>query len=559
MVDCGEIAKVRASLFQINGVKKEPLILPEPDGPVTTLTEKVYVPVKEHPDGLISDVHRISVSVNDNEHILQQKYFCKKEQFRVTFQEEPSANPFKYAYATKGSRASFIDAGTAISLLANVGKIPRHADRCRSDNNSHSSRCVDEISLKEDSLDMRNLSLHLCQSTIAKFARDAWYARQVFIVTCAHESSTGPAPTRQTTQTPPFSTNFTSESLFGWPTSQALTQSRLHEPNVHGRQRFGVGRKGFKNPQEGFQSHPTHQHLLTTLQIAKFSGGWFGDGISHLALNRSFTVGPVNCKSLQFNFVGRILGPRGMTAKQLEQETGCKIMVRGKGSMRDKKKEDQNRGKPNWEHLSDELHVLLTVEDTENRAQVKLQRAVEEVKKLLVPQADGEDELKKRQLMELAIINGTYRDSTSKAASVAAACDEEWRRLAASVETQRLLSPAIPGLATPLRNPQAPLGAPLILSPRMSVPTTAASILNGSAPPGSLLSPGDPHGLIYTPYADYTNYAALAASPLLTEYATADHSALTDVQLLSLLSSEGIWDKLGSILTKELVLSHKNP
>lgn len=41
---------------------------------------------------------------------------------------------------------------------------------------------------------------------------------------------------------------------------------------------------------------------------------------------------------MQFNFVGRILGPRGMTAKQLEQETGCKIMVRGRGSMRDKKK-----------------------------------------------------------------------------------------------------------------------------------------------------------------------------------------------------------------------------
>lgn len=29
-------------------------------------------------------------------------------------------------------------------------------------------------------------------------------------------------------------------------------------------------------------------------------------------------------------------------------------------------------------------------------------------------QADGEDDLKKRQLMELAIINGTYRDSTTK-------------------------------------------------------------------------------------------------------------------------------------------------
>lgn len=49
------------------------------------------------------------------------------------------------------------------------------------------------------------------------------------------------------------------------------------------------------------------------------------------------------------------------------------------------RQEEQNRGKTNWEHLSEELHVLITVEDTENRAHVKLQRAIEEVKKLLVP------------------------------------------------------------------------------------------------------------------------------------------------------------------------------
>jgi hypothetical protein len=45
--------------------------------------------------------------------------------------------------------------------------------------------------------------------------------------------------------------------------------------------------------------------------------------------------------------------------------------------------EEQNRGKPNWEHLNDELHVLITVEDCENRAKLKMERAVEEVKKLL--------------------------------------------------------------------------------------------------------------------------------------------------------------------------------
>ncbi|XP_045767720.1 protein held out wings isoform X2 [Maniola jurtina] len=234
-----------------------------------------------------------------------------------------------------------------------------------------------------------------------------------------------------------------------------------------------------------------------------------------------------------FNFVGRILGPRGMTAKQLEQETGCKIMVRGKGSMRDKKKEDANRGKPNWEHLADDLHVLLTVEDTENRAKIKLARAVEEVKRLLIPQADGEDELKKRQLMELAIINGTYRDSTTKAVvPVNGQClitDEEWRRVAA--ETQRLLGPGGGVGSVALRNP-APLGAPLILSPRMSAaPGAQAGLLNGTGAGAAagLLSPGEPsHQLIYaSPYADYANYAALTGNPLLTEaYAAADHTGL---------------------------------
>lgn len=47
--------------------------------------------------------------------------------------------------------------------------------------------------------------------------------------------------------------------------------------------------------------------------------------------------------------------------------------------------EEQNRGKPNWEHLNEDLHVLITVEDTQTRAEIKMRRAVEEVKKLLVP------------------------------------------------------------------------------------------------------------------------------------------------------------------------------
>lgn len=42
--------------------------------------------------------------------------------------------------------------------------------------------------------------------------------------------------------------------------------------------------------------------------------------------------------SHQFNFVGKILGPQGSTIKRLQEDTGAKISVLGKGSMRDKNK-----------------------------------------------------------------------------------------------------------------------------------------------------------------------------------------------------------------------------
>merc|ERR1712176_1266796 len=82
--------------------------------------------------------------------------------------------------------------------------------------------------------------------------------------------------------------------------------------------------------------------------------------------------------------------------------------------MRDKKIEEQRRGKTQWEHLNEDLHVLVTTSDFQNRAEIKLERAIEEIRKLLIPANDGEDGLKKKQLMELAIINGTYRDNGSK-------------------------------------------------------------------------------------------------------------------------------------------------
>ena len=41
---------MRGNLFQINGKKNEPLVLPDAAGASITLSEKVYVPIKEFPD-----------------------------------------------------------------------------------------------------------------------------------------------------------------------------------------------------------------------------------------------------------------------------------------------------------------------------------------------------------------------------------------------------------------------------------------------------------------------------------------------------------------------------
>ncbi|QQP49986.1 Uncharacterized protein FKW44_010825, partial [Caligus rogercresseyi] len=111
--------------------------------------------------------------------------------------------------------------------------------------------------------------------------------------------------------------------------------------------------------------------------------------------------------------------------------------------------------------------------------------------------SEGEDELKKRQLMELAIINGTYRDSNSKTSSPG--LDSQTRYLT-SAGTQQALQNML-NQQNALRN-AAPLGgAPLILSPRLQVPTTLSSavggLLNGTS--------GDPrHLLLPTTRRDYS-------------------------------------------------------
>jgi splicing factor 1 len=47
----------------------------------------------------------------------------------------------------------------------------------------------------------------------------------------------------------------------------------------------------------------------------------------------------------EINFIGLIIGPRGNTLKSLEKETGAKIIIRGKGSVKEGKVATRN-GQP---------------------------------------------------------------------------------------------------------------------------------------------------------------------------------------------------------------------
>ncbi|XP_071376483.1 LOW QUALITY PROTEIN: KH domain-containing, RNA-binding, signal transduction-associated protein 1-like [Centroberyx affinis] len=113
----------------------------------------------------------------------------------------------------------------------------------------------------------------------------------------------------------------------------------------------------------------------------------------------------------KFNFVGKILGPQGNTIKRLQEETGAKISVLGKGSMRDKSKEEGLRkgGEPKYAHLSMELHVFIEVFAPVPEAYLRMAHAMEEVKKFLFPTPgpfDMMDDICQEQFMEMSYLNG---------------------------------------------------------------------------------------------------------------------------------------------------------
>ncbi|SCV69827.1 BQ2448_1221 [Microbotryum intermedium] len=138
----------------------------------------------------------------------------------------------------------------------------------------------------------------------------------------------------------------------------------------------------------------------------------------------------------EINFFGLLVGPRGNSLKKMERESGAKISIRGKGSVKD------GKGRPGGgrdDDENEELHCLIQA-DLEEKVQacVKLINTVIETVSAPVlmgrmaprlaqltslrcfdtPQAasipEGQNDHKRNQLRELASLNGTLRDDENQ-------------------------------------------------------------------------------------------------------------------------------------------------
>ena len=92
------------------------------------------------------------------------------------------------------------------------------------------------------------------------------------------------------------------------------------------------------------------------------------------------------------NFVGLLIGPRGNTLKNMEKDTGAKIIIRGKGSVKEGKV-----GRKDGQPLPGEdepLHAYVTATDPE-----AVKRAVNKIKEIIqqgVEVPEGSNELRNR-------------------------------------------------------------------------------------------------------------------------------------------------------------------
>ncbi|KAL4252311.1 Branchpoint-bridging protein [Abortiporus biennis] len=110
----------------------------------------------------------------------------------------------------------------------------------------------------------------------------------------------------------------------------------------------------------------------------------------------------------EINFFGLLVGPRGNSLKKMERDSGAKISIRGKGSV----KEGKARPEQYAEDAEEDLHCLVTA-DTDDKVAACV-RLINRVIETAASTPEGQNDHKRNQLRELAALNGTLRDDENQ-------------------------------------------------------------------------------------------------------------------------------------------------
>lgn len=106
----------------------------------------------------------------------------------------------------------------------------------------------------------------------------------------------------------------------------------------------------------------------------------------------------------EINFVGLLLGPRGQELKRLETESGARISIRGRGSIKESGQEQNDE--------TEGLHCVVSSASIEcvSKAFALIQQIVD----MVIETPEHKNDMKRQQLRKLAELNGTLRDYESQ-------------------------------------------------------------------------------------------------------------------------------------------------
>lgn len=112
------------------------------------------------------------------------------------------------------------------------------------------------------------------------------------------------------------------------------------------------------------------------------------------------------------NFIGQILGPRGHSLRDMNNQSGANIAIRGKGSVKEGRATHshthRNANTSTTDDQQEPLHCLIRADTQEKVNHAKA--LVNEVLEAAACAPEDQNQRKRGQLRQLAVMNGTFRD-----------------------------------------------------------------------------------------------------------------------------------------------------